>query len=279
MARNKDFLADIGAERSPQKKRVHKAPKKPAPVKAGAKTAAFRWGGFNSFYLRMRQFTPQIGLSCLIAVLVGVAGINALFLQSGKHPAPLFVSAIHDRAQTASIETANEIVLDRSERQVRRDLIVQELQRHLKVRGYYDSNVDGVIGARTRAAIGLYQRTFGEPVTNDASRALLEHIRLSTPEPSYHADARRRVATREEKKIAALPDTVTAQGDIIDDSERIKQVQRALVQLGFKAVTADGLVGPITREAVKKFKQQRGLRADGAITTVLFNELVKLKLL
>jgi lytic murein transglycosylase len=52
----------------------------------------------------------------------------------------------------------------------------QELQRRLTAAGYDTAGADGVIGARTRAAIAAYQRAQGLPATGEPSRALLERL-------------------------------------------------------------------------------------------------------
>ncbi len=49
----------------------------------------------------------------------------------------------------------------------------QELQRRLTAAGYDTQGSDGVIGAKTRAAISAYQRARGLPETGEPSRALL----------------------------------------------------------------------------------------------------------
>jgi lytic murein transglycosylase len=53
----------------------------------------------------------------------------------------------------------------------------QELQRLLTRAGYDTGGTDGVIGARTRAAIEAWQRANGLPVTGEPSRELLARLR------------------------------------------------------------------------------------------------------
>jgi uncharacterized protein (TIGR02594 family) len=50
----------------------------------------------------------------------------------------------------------------------------------------------------------------------------------------------------------------------VNDSGVVKQVQRALAQLGY-AVEVDGDFGPATEDAVKDFQKQRGLGVDGVV--------------
>ncbi len=53
----------------------------------------------------------------------------------------------------------------------------QELQRLLTARGFDTGGTDGVIGARTRAAISAYQTSLGLPATGEPSLELLRRLR------------------------------------------------------------------------------------------------------
>ncbi len=53
----------------------------------------------------------------------------------------------------------------------------QELQRRLTARGFDTEGSDGVIGARTRAAISAYEASLGLPVTGEPSLDLLRRLR------------------------------------------------------------------------------------------------------
>jgi membrane-bound lytic murein transglycosylase B len=53
----------------------------------------------------------------------------------------------------------------------------QELQRRLTARGYDTQGSDGVIGAKTQAAISAYQQASGLPVTGEAALELLASLR------------------------------------------------------------------------------------------------------
>lgn len=53
----------------------------------------------------------------------------------------------------------------------------QELQRLLTARGFDTGGTDGVIGAKTRAAISAYEASVGLPVTGQPTLALLQRLR------------------------------------------------------------------------------------------------------
>ena len=115
-------------------------------------------------------------------------------------------------------------------------------------------------------------------MTNEPTNQLLEHIRLSRPDEGYHVAARQKIADENEAAgiASSTPSIIKAKSDVIRDPAKIKQIQEALASLGYNDVTADGVVGPITREAVLNFKKKHGLNGDGTITTALLNELSKL---
>jgi len=280
MIKNKDFLADLGAE--PQ--RVVQPRTHTAASQTGAAGSYDEGPAFTQLLLtRLTKFAlanqRQLAVGISAFALVGAASINTLFLQEGKHPTPIFGTSSQTVASTELAPSqTSEIVLEQTIDPDLADPIVREIQAHLTARGYYDSDIDGLIGARTRAAIGLYQRANNEPVTNEPSKQLLEHIRLSRPDEGYHVAARQKIADENEAAGIApsAPSIIKAKSEVISDPVKVKQIQEALSRLGYKDVTADGVVGPITREAVLNFKKKHGLDADGTITTALLNELSKL---
>jgi peptidoglycan hydrolase-like protein with peptidoglycan-binding domain len=53
----------------------------------------------------------------------------------------------------------------------------QELQRRLTAAGFDTGGADGVIGARTEAAIRAWQQSRGLPVTGEATMSVLTALR------------------------------------------------------------------------------------------------------
>ena len=53
----------------------------------------------------------------------------------------------------------------------------QELQKRLTAAGFDTEGTDGVIGAKTKAAISAYEASRGLPVTGEPSLALLRQLR------------------------------------------------------------------------------------------------------
>lgn len=151
---------------------------------------------------------PAMSGGLLVMGLTAMAIVsNAMFLQSARHPQPLFMTrpaqaliAPHvdpadvplprsraDRAGDAPAPAAMP-PLPRVPPQERVDnappvvdrAVVTDLQRALAERGYYKGAVDGISGSRTRAAISAYQKAEGLPVTGQPSTVVLDHIRTAS---------------------------------------------------------------------------------------------------
>ena len=53
----------------------------------------------------------------------------------------------------------------------------------------------------------------------------------------------------------------------------VVQLQNKLNSLGFNSGIADGIFGPNTRDAVKRFQAANGLSQDGIVTNTVWNKL------
>lgn len=116
------------------------------------------------------------------------------------------------------------------------------IQNELIARGYSPGVADGAEGPRTRNAILAYQRDAGLRQTGRASRELLDHIKFAAP---------RRDA----------------------GGATVREIQRRLAALGYYAGAVDGVVGPMTRAAVRGFQKSEGLATTGAADRALLRAL------
>jgi len=115
----------------------------------------------------------------VIAILV-----NALFMQSGPHPAPIFANKPvpvvapqpdplasimpHRRPAASKPETA-------ASTRPRSDTMM-EIQRELTRRGFYDGPADGVYGPKTDAAIRDFEQAAGLRASAEPGEPLLAAI-------------------------------------------------------------------------------------------------------
>lgn len=207
-----------------------------------------------------------------VAVFVAAAAaltiaINALFLQTGPHPAPLFVlrqvvpesdAGALPRARTAAEESVR--IGYRAPRT--RAELVADIQRGLATRGYYDGAVDGIYGPKTDAAVRDFAQGARIKVGHEPTEELLQSIVRSAVKQSQAASAAAMSQARRDP-IA----------DLIGPSSRVLAVQRALTDFGYGQLKPTGIPGPETAEAIEKFERSRRLPVTGQVTDRLIREL------
>jgi peptidoglycan hydrolase-like protein with peptidoglycan-binding domain len=126
---------------------------------------------------------------------------------------------------------------------------VRGIQEELAGHGYRPGPADGKPGPRTRAAVRAYQRDAGLPVTGEPSKELLDHLMFVLP------------------KVHARPAADVASSELVTD------VQRHLYERGYYKSTIDGLTGPFTRDAVRRFQSDAGLPVTGIVDRRLLAEI------
>jgi peptidoglycan hydrolase-like protein with peptidoglycan-binding domain len=251
----------------------------------GRDDAGAGWLGARLAFLRRLGW----GVRDALAFTVGVVGsiailVNALFLQSGPHPAPLFKAAV---SQVAAAEATNTVVvavprarpsepapakvemppLPRTPAE-----IMSEIQRELARRGFYDGAPDGVHGPKTDAAIRDFELAAGMKPNLQANEALLQTIvksSLEAPKPT-NASA---TAAAAPPPAAGRNDAI---GDMLSSSRRVLGLQRALTQYGYGQIKPTGIVDAETRAAIEKFERERKLPVTGQPSERVARELAGL---
>ena len=224
----------------------------------------------------------------VVALATGTIVYNAAFAQDARHAAPWF--------EEASAVASGEDVPPETRRAARADPVVFGLQSELMELGFYEGAIDGVSGARTRAAIRAYEETNGLVVSGKVTGALLARIRVANVRdlPRPLIDARREVATGSIDEGTKV-DPASARGDRIgrpaadaarsNDPDpvatlivRVRSVQEALRRHGYD-IAADGAMGPRTRGAIEGYQAERGLRVTGEIDARLLADMADAGLL
>lgn len=187
---------------------------------------------------------------------------NALFLQKGPHPAPIFATRPAMRAVPLATPRpqgtpANVVASAPADSLQNRSQLISDIQRELNRRGYYDGVVDGIWGAKTDAAARDFAQATGVKVNVEASDALLRAI--------LSAGAKRPMAepARTNDPIAQL----------IAPSKKILAIQRALADFGYGQLKPTGVYDPEMRVAIEKFERSRRLPITGQVTDRLVREL------
>jgi peptidoglycan hydrolase-like protein with peptidoglycan-binding domain len=186
--------------------------------------------------------------------------INALFLQKGPHPAPIFASRPLLKQTVPLAPPRPKIAQPNAAPDARAQShtqLISDIQRELGRRGYYDGAVDGIWGAKTDAAARDFVQASGAKINPEASGSLLRAIigsnaKRAAPEPVRNNDP-----------IAAL----------IAPSKRVLAIQRALADFGYGQIKPTGVYDPATRIAIEKFERDQRLPVTGQISDSFVREL------
>jgi peptidoglycan hydrolase-like protein with peptidoglycan-binding domain len=211
---------------------------------------------------------PRDAVALLVAVVAtGAIAINALFLQNGPHPAPLFalrqpVPEHHATTPPRPRPAPDNVVQAGFHPPRSQAELVTDIQRGLATRGYYDGPVDGMYGPKTDAAVRDFAQAVHLKVGNEPDEALLQNIIKSA------------VKDNAPVSTAALPrrhrDPIA---DLIGPSPQVLAVQRALTDFGYGQIKPTGIADPDTVAAIEKFERSRRLPVTGQISDYLIREL------
>lgn len=135
--------------------------------------------------------------------------------------------------------------------------LIQNIQRELSVRGYYNGAVDGVPGPRTEQAIRDFQKGKNQN-TLEPSDELLNRIRQIPVKGEIKGD---------------ITGSINAPVEGERKSLRILSLQRALARLGYGPVRMSGTFSPDTKEAIERFEKDWMMPVTGLMSENLFTKL------
>lgn len=214
-------------------------------------------------------------LFAAVAMLIGACAIasNALFLQKGPHPYPMFrpQRAASAPAPVATPVPANdpaapvalprprpaELAPDPQQTARSQTDIVIDIQKELAKRGFFEGVADGVYGAKTDSAIRDFEQAAGLKPGGGPNEAFLRVVAQS--------------------RVKAPPPEATRQGDpiaeMIAPSKRITAVQRALADYGYGQLKITGVLDKDTQDTIEQFERSRKLPVTRQVTPRLVREL------
>jgi peptidoglycan hydrolase-like protein with peptidoglycan-binding domain len=204
-------------------------------------------------------------LAALIAAVgTGIILVNALFLQTGRHPAPIFANRLPPAAAApAAVQRSSAPPANASEPMMKprpRASVIADIQRELTRRGFYDGPADGVYGPRTDAAIRDFEQAARMRPSAEPNDALLSNIAQSTVKAKPAATP----AARKADPIAELLD---------GPGQRVIAVQRALADFGYGQVKPSGVYDRDTKAAIERFERENRLPITGQITDRLTRQI------
>jgi peptidoglycan hydrolase-like protein with peptidoglycan-binding domain len=234
-------------------------------------TARVNDGGFGGrrplwmpFVLRWMVPRSRDAIAGLIAVVGGIAIlVNALFMQSGPHPAPIFANkpaplvAPSFGPVVAMLPKAGDDKAAMATPVRPRGELVTDIQRELTKRGFYEGAADGVYGPKTDAAIRDFEQAAGLRASAEPSEVLLTAIAKSS--------------------VKAAPAPAGARKDPIAEllapNKRLIAIQRALADFGYGPVQATGVHDAPTRSAIERFERARKRPVTGNVNEQLVRDL------
>jgi peptidoglycan hydrolase-like protein with peptidoglycan-binding domain len=245
----------------------------PRAVNRASAVAIGETAGYASLIVRYPRESVGI-LLATCAVLAVYA--NALFMQKGPHPAPIFATRPPIVAPVAAPQPVTPVVRPvavvmapaaatppaSAITPMNRIQLIVEIQRALSKRGFYDGIADGIWGGKTDAGIREFARAAKLTINPEASEEMLRALTASQVSARVAAPA----APPRNDPIAAL----------IAPSQRVLAIQRALTEFGYGQITPTGTYDVETRTAIEKFERDRNLPVTGDISDRVVRDLAAL---
>ncbi|MBP5729407.1 MAG: peptidoglycan-binding protein [Clostridia bacterium] len=136
---------------------------------------------------------------------------------------------------------------------------VRQLQQALIDLGFLKGTADGVYGNKTEIAVRAFQKNAGLSVDGLAGTQTFD-LAISKAAASKGSTAQASVVQSAASPAQPYSSTTLYNGC---RGEEVRQLQQALIELGFLKGSADGVYGNKTEEAVRAFQKSAGLTVDG----------------
>jgi Putative peptidoglycan binding domain len=191
--------------------------------------------------MRVLLHSPKDTVAGVLAsVAAGAVITNALFLQAGPHPAPMFGSTVVNLAATPAASS----LLPRP-RPAEADASAVESRQAEKTN---ESRYSDTKATESRT---------GDPLAN--------LVKATTPSSQPATTAALSSPTNGPRPPVPIPQSIAAR--------RVAAVQRALTEYGYGQLKATGTMGPDTQVAIQKFERERKLPVTGNVSDRLVREL------
>ncbi len=209
----------------------------------GAAAAAVDGWTVRGLALRIFLHSPKDTFAGLIAfVAVGAIITNAVFLQAGPHPAPMFGSAA---APTITLTVTNPLPRPRP------------------------TEADVAPSEPRLAEPRLAEPRFAEPrlIEPKANDPLANLVKATTAAPLPSSPLAPPPASAMMRPPASIPPVQ------VTGSRRVAAVQRVLTEYGYGQLKATGTIGADTQAAIQKFERERRMPVTGQMSDRLVHEL------
>ncbi len=146
----------------------------------------------------------------------------------------------------------------RAQAPMMRKRTVTIVQRQLRSQGLYRGRIDGVQGPQTRVAIIRFQRLHRLPATGNLNAATMRQLAIV-----------RSAGESGEASRAMEPGA----GMTMHSTQVIQRVQRELRGEGLYRGPIDGVDGPATHTAIRRFQRQENIPVTGSLNRTTLHEL------
>ncbi|HEX7790088.1 peptidoglycan-binding domain-containing protein [Tardiphaga sp. 20_F10_N6_6] len=231
-----------------------KASSKATKSKRGRAVAIVDEPAERGIVLRVLLHSPKDMVAGLIAFAAVSAIIaNAIFLQKGHHPSPMFGSSTVV-AFPAPAQVANPLPKPRP-------LDAASPDTKLDSRMLDSKPVNSANEPKPSLAAKPVEQRAADPVGN----------LLKAPAPPASPATTGAVA----RPPAAIPNATRTDplGDLITNTRRVAAVQRALTEYGYGQLKPTGNVGSDTAAAIQRFERERKLPVTGQVSDRMVREL------
>jgi hypothetical protein len=232
---------------------VPKAKAKSTKSKASRAVALIDEPAERGIFLRMLLHSPKDMVAGLIAFSAVSAIIgNAIFLQSGHHPSPMFGSSTIV-AIPAPAPIANPLPRPRP----------------LDAEPAADTRLDARMldSKPVNSANGAKPSVVAKPAEQRAADPMANLVKSTNTPPANSVAVAR--------PPAPIPHVTRADplGDLITNTRRVAAVQRALTEFGYGQLKPTGTVGSDTQAAIQRFERERKLPVTGQVSDRMVREL------
>ncbi len=228
---------------------------------------------------------------------------NALFLQAGRHPEPLFATR-PAAAPQAPARSVAAVPLPRTREEMPAAIpapppkvaaapqavpapidpareLVAAVQRELARLGIYTDAIDGFTGPHTKAAISTWQTAAGIKVTGEATPELLAALRkpvTAAPPaaPSVPTVVKEAASADQVAAAVARAQELEREQAAITLGKQLRKVQEALNMIGYGPLAVDGKVSQSTGDALRRFQLDNGLPVTGELSEKVVARLVSI---
>jgi hypothetical protein len=204
--------------------------------------------------LRVLLYSPKDMVAGLLAFAATSAIIaNALFLQTGPHPAPMFGSVVV--IPQASSTAASLLPRPRP------------------------ADADALLSESRLADMKISEPRFVEPRPVESKPTELRTAEPKTTEPKTAADPLTNLVKSTgagptgSLNVVRPPAPIPPASGPTVGSRRVAAAQRALTEYGYGQLKPTGTIGPDTQAAIQKFERERRMPVTGQLSDRLLREL------